>query len=158
MAAPLFNKRVEDPADLAFREGRRPGDNNRLGPNQNAITNPKDFANAFVQMRFNPDSKTFWNSSVFGSDVAGASQDKINRAGSTDYPAFTDPRDNTFAWDFLNKYSGPGGAIERGLVEPERAVTKEGLARLMTQPAALGSTQKDPNTVNKFPNQGVSVG
>jgi hypothetical protein len=157
MVAPLFNKRFEDPQDQAFREGRRPGDNNRLGPNQTAITDPKDFANAFVQMRFNPDSKNLWNTSVFSSDTAAASQQKIDSAGSTDYPAFSDERDNTFAWDFLNKYSGPGGAIARGLVEPERAVTKEGLARLMTQPAAFGSTQKDPNTVNKFPNQGVSV-
>jgi len=54
-------------------------------------------------------------------------------------------------------YSGPGGAIERGLIEPERAITKEGLARLTSQPATFGSNQSDPNTASKFPNQGVSV-
>ena len=159
MAFRPYTKDYTDREDQAFRSGIRPGDNARLGPNQNPITNPKDFANKFVNLRFNPDAKAnLWNSNVFGADVAAASQGKINAAASTDFPAFSNPADNQFAWDFLVKYSGPGGAIERGLVEPDRAVTKEMLARLTTQPATFGNSQKDPNTASKFPGQsGISA-
>lgn len=154
MAEPLFNTRFDNAADKAFREGRRPGDNTRLGPNPNPITDPKDFANAFVKKTFNPNAEAPWSTSVFSADAAASSQDKINQAGTTDLP----PKADRFVKDFAYKYSGPGGAIERGLVSMENAVTKERLAALITEPAAAGSAEKDPNTVNKFPNQGVNVG
>ena len=159
MAFRPFTKDYTDREDQAFRSGIRPGENARLGPNQSAITNPRDFANKFVNLRFNPDAKAnLWNSNVFPADVAAASQNKINAAAATDYPAFAGPEDNKFAWDFLQKYSGPGGAIERGLIEPERAVTKEMLDRLTTQPATFGTSQRDPNTVSKFPGEsGISA-
>lgn len=149
-----YTKDYSNPEDQAFRAGIRPGENARLGPNQSAITNPRDFANKFVNLRFNPDAKAnLWNSNVFGSDTAAQSQGKINAAAASDSPAFMNPEDNKFAWDFLQKYSGPGGAIERGLIEPDRAITKEMLARLSTEPATFGASQKDPNTASKFPGE-----
>lgn len=154
-----FSKDYSSPEDRAFRAGVRPGENARLGPNQTRITASKDFANKFINLRFNPDARAnLWDVNVFGADTAAASQNKINEAASTDFPSFPDPEDNKFAWDFLVKYSGPGGAIARGLIEPERAVTKEMLARLTTQPATFGTSQKDPNTVSKFPGEsGISA-
>lgn len=159
MAVPLFTKRSENPGDLAFREGRRPGDLNQLGPNPNPVFDPRDFANSFVQQKFNPDSKNFWNSSVFSSETAGLSQNKINAASQTDFSTFKDPRDDQFARDFLTKYSGPGGAIERGLVNPEDAITKERLGSLVTQYATAASNSKMKDTAGITPGQqGVSVG
>lgn len=159
MAFRPFTKDYSDPSDKAFRAGVRPAENPRLGPNQGGIADPKDFADKFINLRFNPDARAnLWNSNVFGADVAASSQGKIDAAASTDSPAFSNPDDNKFAWDFLMKYSGPGGAIERGLVEPDRAITKEMLARLTTQPAALGANQRDPNTVSRFPGEsGISA-
>ena len=153
---PRFTER-SNAFDEAFRGGERPGDKNRLGPNPDFITDPKDFASSFVNQKFNPKGKGFWNQ-VFSAETAGLSQDKINAAASTDESNFKTDVDNQYARDFLTKYSGPGGAIERGLVESDRAVTKEGLARLTTQSAVDGSSFSDPNTANRFPSQGVSVG
>jgi hypothetical protein len=140
--------------DEAFRAGERPGDKNQLGSNPTAITDPKDFANAFIKNSFTAKSKEVRDSAIFSQDTATVSQKKIDLAASTDMPGFQDPSDNQFAFDFLQKYSGPGGAIEKGLVNPEDAVTKEKLARLVTQPANFGSNERDPNTVNKFPGAG----
>lgn len=154
MAFRPFTKDYTNPDEQAFRAGKRPSENPRLGPNQGGVVDPKDFANDFIKLKFNPDAKAnLWNSNVFGADVAANSQTKIDRAASTDLPAFANPDDNKFAWDFLVKYSGPGGAIERGLVEPDRAVTKEMLAKLSTQPATFGTSPRDPNTVNRFPGE-----
>lgn len=154
---PPFSKRYDNPAERAFRAGDRPGDTNQLGPNPTPVTDPKDFANAFVQQRFNPDKKTFWSNSIFSSDTAEQSQQKIDVAAGSDFGNFKDPRDTQFVNDFLMKYSGPGGAIERGLVEPDRAITKESLARLVSQPGTAGASQRDPNTASKFPSQGVAI-
>jgi hypothetical protein len=153
MVVPFFSKR-SNVFDEAFRTGVRPGEKNQLGPNPVPITDPKDFANVFVQKKFNPGSKDFYPSGIFSAETAGLSQDKINSAASTDFANFRDPNDNKFANDFLMKYSGPGGAIERGLVEQDRAVTKEGLAKMVTQPATFGFNFKDPNTASQFPGQG----
>lgn len=154
--SPRFSIR-SNPLDEAFREGTRPGDDNRLGPNPDFITDPQKFANSFVNQKFNPKSEGFWNQ-VFSAETAGLSQDKINAAASTDEPNFPSYVVNQDARNFLIKYSGPGGAIERGLVEPDRAITKEVLARMTTQTATDGSSFSDPNTANRFPSQGVSVG
>lgn len=158
MVSNPYTKDYSNPEDQAFRAGIRPGENARLGPNQGAITDPKDFASKFVNLRFNPDARAnLWNTNVFGADTASASQGKIDTAATTDSPSFSNPEDNKLASAFLQKYSGPSGAIERGLIESDRAITKEVLARLTTQPATFGSSQRDPNTVSKFPSQGVSV-
>lgn len=159
MPIPIFSTRVSDPGSLAFREGRRPGDKNQLGPNPNPLTDPREFANAFVRQKFNPDGKNFWSTNVFSSEVAGLAQDKLTAASTSDFSSFKDPRDNLFAQDFLSKYSGPGGAIERGLVNPEDAITKERLQSLVSQPAAAATSSKMKDTVGITPGQqGVSVG
>lgn len=144
MALPPFSKRFNDPSDRAFREGRRPGDRSQLGPYPSAITDPRDFANAFINKKNNPISDGFWKQ-VFSQDTANQSQEKINLASQSDEPAFPGPM-NELAKDFLAKYSGPGGAIERGLIEPDRAVSKDTLARFAQEPAASRINSKDPNT------------
>jgi len=149
-----FSKDYSDPAEQAWRQGKSPYAGT-LGPNPQSSTDPESFKNSFVdRIKSNPDSKGFYTNNVFARDTATLSQGKIDAAASTDRPNFVSPGDNNLAWDFLQKYSGPGGAIERGLVEADRAVTKEGLARLVSQPATAGSSERDPNTANKFPGEG----
>ena len=140
---------------MLFRsEGRRPGDGAQQGPEAERISNPKDFARFFAgQIKNNPDFSSMYDTDVFSSQTADASQQKIDTAGSQDLP------DNVskFARDFAYKYSGPGGAIERGLVDPKDAITKERLGPLMSQPATAGISSKMVDTVGKFPSQGVGV-
>jgi hypothetical protein len=144
MALPPFSRRFDDPADRAFREGRRPGDRSQLGPYPSAITDPRDFANAFISKKNNPIGDGFWQQ-VFSQDAADASQEKINTAFKFGEPNFPGPM-NALAKDFLFKYSGPGGAIERGLIEQDRAVSRDNLARFVQEPAASRINSKDQNT------------
>lgn len=153
MVAPVFNKRY-GLDDLAFREGRRPGDGAQQGPEASGISDPRDFARYFAgRIKNNPDFRSMYDTDVFSSETAAASQEKINVAGTSDLP-----KDATrFAQDFAYKYSGPGGAIERGLVKPEDAITKERLASLITQPATTGTNSKMEDTVGVFPSKGVTI-
>jgi hypothetical protein len=54
----------------------------------------------------------------------------------------------------LQEYSQ---GVARGLIESDKAVKPENLARLVTQQATVGSNEKDQNTVSKFPSQGVTI-
>lgn len=153
MPAAFFNKRY-GLDDIAFREGRRPGDGAQQGPEAGRISDPKDFARFFAgQLKNNPDARSMYDTDIFSAETAAASQQKINTAGTTDLPKNA----TQFARDFAYKYSGPGGAIERGLVKVEDAITKERLASLITEPATTGTNDKMEDTVGKFPNQGVGI-
>ena len=146
-----FSKDYSAPADQAWRRGDRV-DVGTLGPNPRASQDPQAFKNAFVnRIRFNPDSKSFYSSNVFAQETAARSQGKIDAAASTDQPNFINPGDNQLAQDFVSKYSQ---AVSRGLIEEDRAVTKDGLAKLVSEPATAGSSERDPNTANKFPGEG----
>lgn len=158
MALPPFNKRRDNPADKAFAKGDRPADRSQLGPFPSAITDPRDFKNEFISQRFNPDKRDFWQQ-VFSQETADLSQEKLNLAYQTNEPNFPEPM-NQLARDFLAKYSGPGGAIDRGLVEPDRAVSSQSLAAFAQEPAASRINTKDQNTAgtSRFAGSGgVSV-
>lgn len=157
MVLPAFSKDYSDPFSRAFREGRSPDENNQLGPYASR-PNPKDFAASFAgQFKENPSKLAFWQQ-AFSQDTANQSQEKINLGSQSDLPSFKDPNDNQLAQDFLTKYSGPGGAIDRGLIAPEDAISKESLASLASQPAAARMNTTSKDTAGKFPNQGVQVG
>lgn len=151
-----FNKSYDTPADQAWRQGKSPYAGT-LGPNPQSATDPQSFKNDFVnRVRFNPDSKGFYSSNVFSQDTADQSQNKIDAAAGTDQPNFSNPGDNQLAKDFVGKYSQ---AVARGLIEEERAVTRGGLARLATESATAGSSERDPNTANKYPGEtGTQIG
>jgi hypothetical protein len=55
---------------------------------------------------------------------------------------------NQLSRDFLAKYSGPGGAVERGLIEPDRAISRQSLSRFAQEPAASRINTKDQNTAS----------
>jgi hypothetical protein len=145
-----FNKRT-GPADEVFASGQKPGDYNQLGPRQGqAFLSPR-FAAEFAKrlpLKENPGASNLWDTNVFTSDSAQQAQQVIDQKSQTMQPAFDNDVNNQLASDFLDKYLN---GIDRGLIEPERAVYSGTLARLATQPANMGSSEKDPNTANKFP-------
>ena len=145
-----FNKRT-GPADEVFASGQKPGDYNQLGPRQGqAFLSPR-FAAEFAKrlpLKENPGASNLWDTNVFTSDSAEQAQQVIDQKSQTMQPAFDNDVNNQLASDFLDKYLN---GIDRGLIEPERAVYSGTLARLATQPANMGSSERDPNTANKFP-------
>jgi len=146
--------RNDGPEDTAFAEGRGPADRSQIGPYPSVITDPRDFKNSFINQKFNPSGSDFWQQ-AFSQDTAKLSQEKISRASQTDEPNFPDPL-NQLSRDFLAKYSGPGGAVERGLIESDRAVSRQSLARFAQEPAASRMNTKDQNTAgdSKFAGAG----
>ena len=143
MVFPGKIKRNDGPEDTAFMEGRGPADRSQLGPYPSAVTDPRDFKNSFISQKFNPDKSTFWQQ-VFSQDTANSSQEKINRISQTNEPNFPEPL-NQLSRDFLTKYSG---AVERGLIEPDRAISKQALAVFAQEPAASRINTKDQNTAS----------
>jgi hypothetical protein len=143
MVFPGKIKRNDGPEDTAFMEGRRPADSSQLGPYPSAVTDPRDFKNSFISQKFNPDKSTFWQQ-VFSQDTANLSQEKLNYAAQTNEPNFPEPL-NQLSRDFLVKYSG---AVERGLIEPDRAISRQALAVFAQEPAASRMNTKDQNTAS----------
>jgi hypothetical protein len=149
-----FSKDYTSPADQAWRTGKGP-DRGTLGPNRRADTDSTSFKDSFIsKLRDNPGYKNFYNGSIFSADTAAASQQKIDEQSNTSDSTFKDPGDTSIANDFLTKYSE---GVSRGLIEEDRAIGPDNLARLTSEPAAAGASEKDPNTINKFPSQGVSI-
>jgi hypothetical protein len=149
-----FSQDYSGPVKQAWLTGKGP-DEGTLGPNRKTDTDSGSFKNSFVsKLRDNPGYKNFYNGSVFSDDTAELSQQKINDKSKTPDALFKNPNDTDRANAFLTRYSE---GVSRGLIEEEDAVTPDNLARLTGEPAAAGASEKDPNTVNKFPSQGVSI-
>jgi hypothetical protein len=146
-----FNRRFSGPVDEAIAAGQKPGDFNQLGPRQSqAYMSPRfvaEYAKRLPQKE-NPGSGDLWDTNVFDNDTAQRQQQVIDAKARANDPTFEEPFSNALAADFLGKYAR---GVERGLIEPERAIYSGTLARLATQPANFGSSEKDPNTANKFP-------
>lgn len=146
-----FSKRT-GPTDEAFASGQKPGDYNQLGPRQGqAFLSPR-FAAEFAKrlpLKENPGASNLWDTNVFTSDSAEQAQQNIDQKSVSMQPDFGSKINNQLASDFLKKYLDEG--VKRGLIEPDRAIYSGTLARLATQPANMGSSEKDPNTANKFP-------
>jgi len=137
--------------DETFLSGKSP-DEGTLGPNKSADifsryagglkkTNPR-------QATFDSDSRTF-------SDVAPASQQKIDDLRFSESPSFGNDGDNSFAQSFLNKYRD---GVVRGFIAPEDEVRPENLDRIISQDAYAASMERSPNTAGKFPGaDGVKI-
>jgi hypothetical protein len=149
-----FSRDFTDPASKAWRAGKGP-DRGTLGPNRKSDTDPTAFKDNFVaEITDNPGYKNFYNGSVFGADTAALSREQYKNQSNTTTSTFKNPKDNILAKDFLAKYSE---GVSSGLVLEEDAVTPENLKAFISEPAAARISDKDPNTVNKFPSQGISV-
>lgn len=152
MASPIYGTRKTSPSDIAWRRGDPP-DKGTIGEFKEADTRPESFRDAWVaKMKDNPDYRDFYSSAKFPTETALLSQQKINIASQSAYSNFPDPR-NKFAADrFLDAYSA---SVQRGLIEPEKAVFPENLRYLATESAT--SRINDENIKGEFPSRGVSV-
>ena len=114
-----FNRRTNK-RDEEFLGGKSPYEGT-LGPNKSADifsryagglkkTNPR-------QATFDSDSRTF-------SDVAPASQQKIDDLRFSAAPSFGNEGDNSFAQSFLEKYRD---GVVRGFIAPEDEIRPENL-------------------------------
>jgi hypothetical protein len=150
----LFTTR-SNPFDEAWRAGDSPY-RGTLGPNRESSSDPASFRNGFVaSLKDNPKFDNFVNEGTFSSETAQRSQDKINQASKSIWSNFKNPEDNKFADDFLSKYSE---GVVRGIIAEEDAVDPKNLGYLVSQNAPAVSNEKSPETVGRFPNQGVQVG
>jgi len=145
-----FNRRTNT-SDEKFLSGDKVH-KGTLGPNRE-----RDGFDAFqAKLRSeNPRYEDFYSGSRTFNDVANMSQMKIDQAASSSEPTFANDGDNSFARDFLAKYSQ---GVQRGFVAEEDAVGPDRLARIASQPATAASNESSPETAGKFPGaSGVNV-
>lgn len=147
MAPGIFQQNYNNPAEKAWRSGVSPY-SGTLGPNRTADPSKNPFA---ADVRKNPEYQNFYSDRTFY-QVAPQSEQKIRAASQTFESTFQNPGDKSFADKFLQEYSQ---GVARGLIESDRAVRPENLARLVTENATAGSNINDPNTANQFPSKGV---
>jgi hypothetical protein len=152
VAAPIYGTRKTSPADIAWRRGDSP-DGGTLGEFKKSDSDPKSFLNPWVaKIKDNPDYRDFYTGAKFPDETAAMSQQKIDIASQSAYSDFPDPR-NKFAADrFLDAYSL---SVQRGLIEPEKAIFPENLRFLASESAT--SRIDDENVKGEFPSRGVSL-
>jgi polar amino acid transport system ATP-binding protein len=80
---------------------------------------------------------------------------KIETQAQAHESTFEDPLHKQLADDFMAKYLN---GVDRGLIERDKFIAADRLIPLTAEPAAAATSERDPNTVGKFPNQGVQVG
>lgn len=153
MAAPIYSTRKTSPADTAWRRGDSPY-SGTLGVFRQADADPQSFRDSWVaKMKDNPEYRDFYRSASFPDETAALSQQKINVAAQSAYSSFPDPNNKFTADRFLDAYSA---AVQRGMIEQDKAVLPENLAFLTTESAT--SRINDENVKGEFPSKGVSVG
>ena len=149
-----FSQDYSGPVNQAWLTGKGP-DEGTLGPNREADTDPNSIKNNFLaKFLDNAKYKDFYNGSVYSSDAASKSQQQIKDQSKRTTSTFKDSGDKSLADDFRTKYVE---GVSRGLIQEEDAVTPDNLKAFTSEPAAARISDKDPNTVNKFPSQGISV-
>jgi hypothetical protein len=153
MVAP-FAKNYSSPSEQALRDGDTPYAG-FLGPN--ADMSPGQKGNQFLQAYLKsagPD-KNVPSGSTFSSEAAAQAENTIKGQIKSTATNFSDPLHKRLGDDFMKKYLN---GVDRGLIARGEFIAADRLIPLVAEPAAAAISEKDPNTVGKFPNQGVQVG
>ena len=154
MVAP-FAKNYSSPNEQALRDGDTPWAG-ILGPNPNLAQGQTD-GNRFLQAYLKsagPD-KNVPSGASFSSETAALAETVLKGQANTQGTNFSDPLHKQLGDDFMKKYLN---GVDRGLIERDKFIAADRLIPLVAEPAAAAISEKDPNTVGKFPNQGVQVG
>jgi hypothetical protein len=153
MVAP-FAKNYSSPSEQALRDGDTPWAG-ILGPN--ADMSPGQKGNQFLQayLKSSGPDKNVPSGATFSSEAAAQAENTIKDQIATKETNFSDPLHKRLGDDFMKKYLS---GVDRGLIERDKFIAADRLIPLVTEPAAAAISEKDPNTVGKFPNQGVQVG
>ena len=149
-----FAKNYSSPSEQALRDGDTPYAG-FLGPN--ADMSPGQKGNQFLQAYLKsagPD-KNVPSGSTFSSEAAAQAENTIKDQIATKETNFSDPLHKRLGDDFMKKYLN---GVDRGLIERDKFIAADRLIPLAAEPAAAAISEKDPNTVGRFPNQGVQVG
>jgi hypothetical protein len=154
MVAP-FSKNYSSPSEQALRDGDTPYAG-FLGPNPN-MSPGQSGANQFLQayLKSSGPDKNVPSGSTFSSEAAAQAENTIGKQMRATETAFPDPLHKRLGDDFMKKYLN---GVDRGLIERDKFIAADRLIPLVSEPAASAINEKDPNTVGKFPNQGVQVG
>lgn len=154
MVAP-FAKNYSSPSEQALRDGDPPYAG-FLGPNADKSPGKKE-GNQFLQayLKSSGPDKNVPDGATFSSEAALQAEDTMRGKIQTSEPTFPDPFYNQLAGDFMKKYLN---GVDRGLIERDKFIAADRLIPLVAEPAAAAISEKDPNTVGRFPNQGVQVG
>jgi hypothetical protein len=154
MVAP-FAKDYSSPSKQALRDGD-PIWAGIGGPDPNLTQgqqNPNRFLQAYLKSA-GPD-KNVPSNATFSSKAAQQADSKIETQTQAHESTFEDPLHKQLADDFMVKYLN---GVDRGLIERDKFIAADRLIPLTAEPAAAATSERDPNTVGKFPNQGVQVG
>jgi hypothetical protein len=153
MVAP-FAKNYSSPSEQALRDGDTPWAG-ILGPN--ADMSPGQKGNQFLQayLKSSGPDKNVPSGATFSSEAAAQAENTIKGQIATKGTNFPDPLHKQLGDDFMKKYLS---GVDRGLIERDKFIAADRLIPLTTEPAAAAISEKDPNTVGRFPNQGVQVG
>ena len=154
MVAP-FAKNYSSPSEQALRDGDTPYAG-FLGPNADTSPGKKD-GNRFLQayLKSSGPDKNVPSGSTFSSEAAAQAENTIKGQIQSTETNFSDPLHKRLGDDFMKKYLN---GVDRGLIERDKFIAADRLIPLVAEPAAAAISEKDPNTVGRFPNQGVQVG
>lgn len=149
----IFNQRYDGPDDQGVRD-----DPNRArvaagttGPYSPAGADPTSYKNQFVsQLKRNPPSQQFYDK-VFSAKDAEESQNKINSLDSKSN--FSNPKDQTLAKDFLNKYTQGG---DRGLVAQDEMINQQTIAAFQSQQPGQGIGNGNVTAASRMKYPGAS--
>ena len=150
-----FKHRTNNREEI-FLTGKDP-DRGTLGLRPQASIDPAGTDKYLADMQDrNPRYQEFQDESfTFDDELAGLSQEKINRSASTEFPNFVDENDNISAINFLQRYKD---GVQRGLISEDDRVGPDKIAFIATQPAMMGSNASNPNTAGTFPGaSGVKI-
>ena len=152
-----LNSRLSGPQEKAVKGGKQAA-GFLTGPTRTArnFQQPNPLVSEFLNN--NPKQESFYQ--MFSGPEAQQAQFEIdNRVGF--YGNTFDGANNNQAQIFLTKYysalGGANSAEGKQLIEPDRIVRPENLAKLSSQPAAGSGGIQDPNVAGKFPSNSVAV-
>jgi hypothetical protein len=154
MVAP-FAKNYSSPSEQALRDGDTPYAG-ILPPDAN-LSPGQPGANQFLQayLKSSGPDKNVPSGATFSAKAAAQAKNTIERQIQSPATNFSNPLHKRLGDDFMKKYLN---GVDRGLIERDKFIAADMLIPLTTESAAAAINEKDPNTVGKFPNQGVQVG
>lgn len=144
---PPFSEDRSSPSAQAWATNKSPY-TGTLGPYR---TTPEN--NPFVsKLKDSPRYERFYGAQ-FPQKEAEKAKEEYRIETVDPSPNFTDPGNNELARGFLNGY------ISSRLIEEDRKIGPSRVSEIVGEPATAGASEKDQNTVNRFPGQsGTKIG
>lgn len=163
-SAPLFSQNYTSLVAQSVRDNKNPpGGSGILGPTANYTFNPADTKNsAFLRAYLDHNDVIGKNlgNKFFSQEEADVASGKIKQAAETGFSTNFSSGIKRFADDWVAKYAGADGAIDRGLISEDEAVTRNGLSAFVSRnPEERLSGTLNKSHLNAYPgSSGTQVG